>query len=48
MGRQLISLGISPGPQMNPILKQAFEAQLDGEFSDEEGAILWAKAHLGN
>lgn len=38
-GRHLIELGIPPGPKMGKILKAAYEAQLDGEFADLEGAI---------
>jgi len=40
-GRDLISLGVKPGPEMGIILDKAFEAQLDGTFDCIEGAILW-------
>ena len=43
MGRDLIALGISPGPQMGELLQQAFEAQLAGEFETREDAMVWAK-----
>ena len=37
----LIERGMNPGPEMGPILKAAFEAQLEGAFSDLEGALRW-------
>lgn len=41
MGRHLIEKGMKPGPDFGKILNAAFEAQLDGEFTDEAGAIEW-------
>lgn len=46
LGRHLIALGRSPGPDFKPTLDAAFEAQLDGAFSDETGGIAWLKKHL--
>ena len=46
LGRHLIKLGIPPGPAMKVILDAAFEAQLDGAFRDEEGALAWARRRL--
>jgi len=47
MGRHLLEQGITPGPKMGELLKQAFEAQLDGEFGDLDGALEWlAKSPL--
>ena len=43
LGRHLLDLGHQPGPKMGKLLKQAYEAQLDGEFSDLNGAIQWIK-----
>jgi tRNA nucleotidyltransferase (CCA-adding enzyme) len=43
MGRHLIAMGVKPGPDMGRILSEGFAAQLDGEFSDEEGALEWMK-----
>jgi tRNA nucleotidyltransferase (CCA-adding enzyme) len=40
-GRHLIEHGMTPGPHFGPILKQALEAQLDGEFTDADGGIRW-------
>jgi tRNA nucleotidyltransferase (CCA-adding enzyme) len=45
-GRHLITLGHQPGPQFKPVLDQAFEAQLDGAFADEAGAIAWVRSRL--
>lgn len=44
MGRHLLLLGVAAGPQMGQILSAAFEAQLDGAFSDLEGALDWWRA----
>lgn len=35
LGRHLIELGIKPGPHFGKILDRAYQAQLDGAFSDE-------------
>ncbi|MBO9346584.1 MAG: hypothetical protein J7601_12760 [Chloroflexi bacterium] len=40
-GKHLLALGWSPGPKMGHALRAAFEAQLDGAFSDVEGALAW-------
>jgi tRNA nucleotidyltransferase (CCA-adding enzyme) len=37
-GRDLIALGVSPGPGMGRLLKAIYERQLDGEFATPEGA----------
>jgi tRNA nucleotidyltransferase (CCA-adding enzyme) len=46
LGRHLIKLGLKPGPAMKGILDAAFEAQLDGAFGDEDGALAWARRRL--
>lgn len=46
LGRHLIELGEKPGPAFKPILDAAFEAQLDGVFTHEAGAMAWARNHL--
>ena len=46
MGRHLIALGHQPGPKFKPLLDAAFEAQLDGAFSDESGALEWVQTRL--
>jgi tRNA nucleotidyltransferase (CCA-adding enzyme) len=47
LGRHLLALGRHPGPDFKPILDDAFEAQLDGAFSNEAEGIEWLKARLG-
>lgn len=44
LGRHLQAAGLKPGPQFRAILDAAFEAQLDGAFTDEPGGVIW----LGN
>jgi len=46
LGRHLVSLGRKPGPEFKPILDEAFEAQLDGAFTDEAGGVSWLKQRL--
>ena len=46
-GRHLLELGLSPGPEMGKILKDAFEAQLDGDFGNIEGGMKWLRQELG-
>ncbi len=44
-GRDIIPLGVKPGHQMGIILKNAFEAQLDGQFiTTEEGIAFILKS----
>ncbi len=43
-GRHLVGMGMRPGPEFKPLLDAAFEAQLDGAFSDEQGGLAWLKA----
>ncbi|MBP5351716.1 MAG: hypothetical protein J6Y56_07125, partial [Fibrobacterales bacterium] len=42
-GRDLAALGMKPGPRMGEILREAFEKQLDEEFSSPEEAFSWVK-----
>jgi len=46
MGRHLIELGMEPGPHFGPILKDAFEAQLDGLFETIEDGIELLKSRI--
>lgn len=43
MGRDLIKLGISPGPRMGRILKKLYELQLDNEFETKEEGLKIAQ-----
>lgn len=45
-GRHLMELGLKPGETFGPILKDAFEAQLDGAFDEIEGARRWLKKRV--
>jgi tRNA nucleotidyltransferase (CCA-adding enzyme) len=45
-GRHLLDLGEPAGPHFKAFLDLAFEAQLDGMFRDEAGAITWARTEL--
>jgi poly(A) polymerase len=42
-GRDLIDLGIPPGPQMGPLLKAAEEKQLNGDWKTKAEALAWAQ-----
>jgi tRNA nucleotidyltransferase (CCA-adding enzyme) len=46
LGRHLMALGRSPGPEFKPALDAAFESQLDGAFANENGGIEWLKSYL--
>ncbi|MCF7761672.1 MAG: polynucleotide adenylyltransferase [Cephaloticoccus sp.] len=46
LGRHLIALGHKPGPQFKPTLDAAFEAQLDGAFTDEQDGLHWLNDYL--
>jgi len=48
LGRHLLSLGLKPDRSFKSLLDAAFEAQLDGAFADEDGGMLWLRAHLHN
>ncbi len=45
-GRHLVALGHAPGPAFKAVLHAAFEAQLDGAFSDEATALIWLRNYL--
>jgi tRNA nucleotidyltransferase (CCA-adding enzyme) len=47
LGRHLIERGWAPGPEFKPALDAAFEAQLEGDFGDIEGALRWFGEHEG-
>lgn len=48
MGRHLIQSGFQPGPAMGAMLDEAFEVQLDGGFSDLEGALAWLRQRMSS
>ncbi len=45
-GRDLQALGLRPGKHFGVLLKDAFDAQLDGEFHDVDGAQRWLAAKV--
>lgn len=45
-GRHLIAAGMKPGKEFKAILHEAFEAQLEGQFGDLEGAQAWLQNKL--
>lgn len=46
LGRDLIQRGLQPGPDFGAILKAAYEAQLNGDFSDEQTSSKWLDRYL--
>jgi tRNA nucleotidyltransferase (CCA-adding enzyme) len=45
-GRDLLALGMTPGPAMGRILQAVYERQLDGEVTTLDEAIAEARLHL--
>lgn len=45
-GRDLIALGLTPGPDFKSILTAAYELQLDGTITSHEEAVRWARERL--
>ena len=48
LGRHLLALGLSPGPEIGRILKAVYERQLDGEVASLEEALDAARELLDN
>ena len=48
LGRHLLALGLSPGPEIGRILKAVYERQLDGEVTSLEEALDAARELLAN
>jgi poly(A) polymerase len=47
-GRDLIAMGLSPGPNFQEILKRVEDAQLGGELSNREEAMEWVEKHYAS
>jgi tRNA nucleotidyltransferase (CCA-adding enzyme) len=47
LGRHLLALGLSPGPEIGRILKAVYERQLDGDVASLEDALVHARRLLG-
>ncbi len=45
-GRHLLELGLAPGPQLGPLLAQAYELQLDGRLTTVAAAQAWARERV--
>lgn len=45
-GRDLLDVGLVPGPRFREVLDAAADAQDDGLFDDVPGARAWLRAHL--
>ncbi|MGE4619531.1 MAG: CCA tRNA nucleotidyltransferase [Planctomycetota bacterium] len=45
-GRDLIEMGVQPGPAMGALLEELDDAHRESEVTDREGAIAWVKARL--
>ncbi len=45
-GRNLINLGIPPGPKIGDLLKIAYDAQLEGRFETRDELLDWLKTTL--
>jgi tRNA nucleotidyltransferase (CCA-adding enzyme) len=43
MGRHLLDLGLVPGPEVGKILRQVYEAQLDGDVTTLEDGLARAR-----
>jgi len=48
MGRHLLEIGVSPGPEMGQLLDECYEAQLDGEFTAVDQGIAFATRLLAS
>ena len=46
LGRDLIPLGIKPGPEMGILLDSVYQEQLDGTITSKEEGIEWLKNRL--
>ena len=44
-GRHLIARGMEPGKHFGTLLDEAFDAQLEGGFTDLDGALKWLDGH---
>lgn len=45
-GRDLIELGLEPGPRFGEILAAVAEAQLEGALTSRDDAVAWVREHL--
>lgn len=45
-GRDLIEMGIAPGPEMGGMLRDAYDAQIGGRFASREELLVWLARHI--
>jgi tRNA nucleotidyltransferase (CCA-adding enzyme) len=45
LGRDLLALGVKPGPRMGEILRAVYEKQLDGSVTTVEEGITFAREY---
>ena len=45
-GKDLIALGVEQGPRMGEAMRAVRQAQIDGQVSNRDGAIIWLKDYL--
>ena len=45
-GRDLTALGVEQGPRMGEAMRAVRDAQIEGQVSDRDGALIWLKDHL--
>ncbi len=48
LGRHLLELGMTPGPEMGVVLRQIYERQLDGEITTTEEGLALARKLTGS
>jgi len=47
-GKMLLKLGISSGPEMGMVIEAAYQAQLNGDITDEATAETWLNDHINS
>jgi len=47
-GRDLIAIGMQPGPALGELLNRAYLAQIDGAFDSVETGLEWLALHAPN
>lgn len=45
-GKDAMECGMSPSPAMGKLLREAYDRQLEGVFTDRESALIWLKQRL--
>lgn len=45
-GKDLTALGVEQGPRMGEAMRAVRGAQIEGQVSDRDGALIWLKDHL--